>query len=68
MEYDFELPDSITDDELNHRVPRHANSVLLQVVHDGPCKIYSTTDYENMTDVCLFESSSSGTNVIEIPL
>lgn len=60
---------NLTDSQKYHRIPKHANSVLLQITNTGDLSLYTNYEYNELTtsSKCII-NVAAGTHIVEIPL
>lgn len=61
--------ENLTDEQKCYRIPKHANSVLLQITNTGDLSLYTNHLYNKLTtsSKCII-NVAAGTHIVEIPL
>lgn len=53
--------------DTTNRVPKNANSVILQVTHDGELTMKTGNDFSSL-DITILQTTGAGCDVVELPL
>lgn len=74
--YNYDIDENYNNDGLTenkskkyYRIPKHANSVLLQIINEGDLSLYTNYEYNELTtsSKCII-NVAAGTHIVEIPL